>query len=353
MIFMPPRHGKSEMVTVRYAAWRLAIEPRMRIIIGCHNQRLANRFSRAIRRIDQGAASVSGKKSETTALLNRADEWETPEGGGVKAVGVGSGVTGFGADLIIIDDPVRSRAHAESTNNREKIWDWYSNDLHTRLEPNAGIVLIQTRWHEDDLAGRLIQASVEDGEKWDVISLPALAEADDSLGRKEGAALCHRRFPKGELEKKRTLLGSYSFASLYQQGRYRLTGMFNRAYFARIAAKAPQGLSWVRGYDLAVSTQTSADYTASFRCAMDSDGTLYISDGFRARVEYPEQRRYVLERLEAETETVHCVESALHGQALVQDIRKEVRAAPLRAVKTDKDKITRANLWLPIAEAGR
>ncbi len=111
-----------------------------------------------------------------TRTINTVSQWETAAGGGVKAVGVGAGVTGFGAQLIIIDDPVKSRADAESETLREKVWDWYRNDLYTRLEPNGSIILIQTRWHEDDLAGRLLNDMADGGDQWEVVNLPALAE---------------------------------------------------------------------------------------------------------------------------------------------------------------------------------
>src|SRR5262249_28127749 len=126
MIFLPPRHGKSELVTVRFAAWILCKRPETKIIIGSYNQKLANGCSRKVRRIYLNSAA-NGEISETLppgGVLNTADDWETPAGGGVKAVGVGAGVTGFGADLIIIDDPIKSRAEANSDNNRDRIWDW-------------------------------------------------------------------------------------------------------------------------------------------------------------------------------------------------------------------------------------
>src|SRR6185369_7137386 len=147
MIFLPPRHGKSELVTVRFAAWMLAMRPEMRIIIGSYNQKPANKFSRKIRRIhlDQ----KTHEKEPPGGLLQTTDDWETAAGGGVKAVGVGAGVTGFGADLIIIDDPIRGRADANSENSRERVAEWYNDDLQTRLEPGGAIILIQTRWHED------------------------------------------------------------------------------------------------------------------------------------------------------------------------------------------------------------
>ncbi len=182
MIFMPPRHSKSETVTVHYSAYRIEMDRKLNMILGCYNQKLANRFSRRIKRI------VEERKVALTKDRRSAEEWETREGGGVRAVGVGAGVTGFGAKLIIIDDPVKNRAQAESETYRENTWDWFNDDIYTRLEPDAAIILIQTRWHEDDLAGRLIKESETGGEQWEIVKLAALADehADDPLGRSPG-----------------------------------------------------------------------------------------------------------------------------------------------------------------------
>lgn len=168
MLFVPPRHGKSELVTVRYALWRLLREPRMNVIIASYNQKLANRFSRKMKNLAAGL--------ELSRSAYGAAEWETAAGGGVKAVGVGAGITGFGGDLVVIDDPVKSRREANSPVFRERVWDWYRDDIHTRLEPGAAVILIQTRWHDDDLAGRLLKDAEDGGEKWEVVRLPALAE---------------------------------------------------------------------------------------------------------------------------------------------------------------------------------
>ena len=220
MIFMPPRHGKSELVTKHFTAYFLKHNPEKKVIIGCYNQNLANKFSRGIKnihlqdkfleaeargekepvfetteasegvattvrsRITDAAGCMLSSNSQLSTVnyqlafrpRNAEAEWETPEGGGVRAVGVGAGITGYGANLIIIDDPVRSRADANSANYREKVWDWFNDDVTTRLEPDGKIILIQTRWHEDDLAGRLLkQMNEEGGEHWEVIDLPALA----------------------------------------------------------------------------------------------------------------------------------------------------------------------------------
>ncbi len=416
MIFMPPRHGKSEMVTIRYTAWRLLRDLRLNVILGSYNQRLADKFSRKIKRIvtsgkgrvtraEAGiSALVPGPSSLAAKPLNSAAEWETAGGGVVRSVGVGGGIAGFGAGLVVIDDPVRNRADAESEVFRSRVWEWFNDDIYTRLEPDAAIILIQTRWHEDDLAGRLLKEMEDGGEEWEVVCLPALSEppalaggvevggdeaenhpvspkrlspllgkegsvADDEapgppayaggsdpLGRKPGQALCPERYDVKALARIKRKLGSYSFSALYQQSPAPAEGgMFKREWFTKIMDEAPPDLRWKRGYDLAVSTRTSADYTASFRCAKDKMGNLYIADGMRARIEYPEQRRYAIERMQAEKNTEHGIESALHGAAFVQDIRRDMRFGhvALRKVKVDADKLTRALAWLNLAEEGK
>ncbi len=351
MIFMPPRHGKSELVTMRYVAWRIAIEPSLNVIVGSYNQKLANRFSRRIKQMVSEFRRIAADR-------RAVDEWETTDRGGVKAVGVGAGITGFGGKLVVIDDPVKSRSHSESVVRREGVWDWFNDDIYTRLEPDATVILIQTRWHEDDLAGRLLKNENDDGDDWEMIDLPAIARENepDALGRKPGEALWPDRFSSDRLLKIKSQLGSYSFASLYQQEPMpRSGGLFKREWFTRFVNAAPNNLRWARGYDLAVSTKDSADYTASFRCAFGPDGTLYIADGFRGRLEYPEQRRYIIERLARERNTAHGVESALHGAAIVQDLKKDVRARgrPITSVRVDNDKWTRALAWAPLAEEGK
>lgn len=349
IITMPPRHGKSETVTIRYAAWRLERDPKLNIILGSYNQKLANRFSRRIRAIVEERIPLAKDKRS-------ADEWETQVRGGVKAVGVGAGITGFGGSLVIIDDPVKNRAEAESRTMRDNVWDWFNDDIYTRLEPGASIILIQTRWHEDDLAGRLLKQSADGGEVWEKVDLPALAEDSDPLGRPIGEALWPERYSSQDLEAIRRQQGTYSFSALYQQQPVPSDGgLFKRAWFQHIVSRPPIGLAWARGYDLAVSTKTTSDHTASFRCAFDRSGNLYIADGFRRRIEYPEQRRYVIDRVREERNTSHGIENALHGQALVQDLRQDVkvRGRPIEAIRVDADKITRALAWAGLAEDGK
>lgn len=208
ILCIPPRHGKSELATVRYPVYRLEHDPSLRVIIGAYNQTLAEKFSRKSRRIAESRIALS---ADRTAV----EDWETTAGGGVRAVGVAGGITGQGGDLIIIDDPVKSREEAESQAYRDRVWDWYTDDLYTRLEPGGAIILIMTRWHADDLAGRILAS--DDAPSWEVVRLPAEAEADDPLGRPLGAALCPDRYDLDALADRRRVLGAYSYGALYGQ----------------------------------------------------------------------------------------------------------------------------------------
>jgi predicted phage terminase large subunit-like protein len=275
MIFMPPRHTKTETVTVRYTAYRLEQDPEMNVILGSYNQHLANRFSRKIKRVVESRIDMSKDR-------NAMEEWETAKGGGFRAVGVGGGITGFGGDLIMIDDPVKSREEAESEVFRNKCWDWFNDDLYTRLEPDAAIILTMTRWHEDDLAGRLLEDMRSGGEKWEVVSLPAIAEEDDAMGRKVGEALCPDRYDLETLTKIKTK-GSYSFDALYQQRPTAKSGSFFQVDKLQVVDAIPAGLEACRGWDQA-ATPGGGDYTAGVRITeADADGIFYVTDVVRGQ----------------------------------------------------------------------
>lgn len=349
MIFMPPRHTKTEKVTVRYPAWRLEKNRELRVIVGAYNQDIANKFSRKIRRIVESRLNLARD-------LKQVKEWETPEGGGVRAAGVKAGVTGYGADLIMIDDPVKSRAEAESKTYRKRCVEWYQDDLYSRLEPDAAIILTMTRWHPEDLAGYLLTEAENGGEQWEVVSLPALAEEDDPLGRKPGEALCPARYDEESLLRIRNNRTAQSWASLYQQRPIPTEGaVFNVDWFTRIEPKAPDGLRWVRYWDLAASTKTSADYTCSAAVALDRDGTIYIRDMIRGRWEWPDARREIIKTMKAEPRTRHGVELKMHGLPALQELRRErsVANVPFRGVNVTKDKLTRALSWSERAEEGK
>lgn len=347
MLFLPPRHGKSELATVRYAAWRLEREPATRVIIGAYNSTLAEKFSRKCRRIVENRIPLS---KDRTAVL----DWETATGGGVRAVGVGGGITGQGGNLIIIDDPVKSREEANSETYRERVWDWYKDDLYTRREPGCALILIMTRWHEDDLAGRILAS--EDGPNWTVVTLPAEAEENDPLGREPGEALCPERYDLAALKDIRQTLGN-SYYALYQQRPLPAEGgMFKRHWFEVVQA-SPAVAERVRYWDNA-GTDAGGDWTAGVLMARAGTGVYCVEDVVRGQ--WSAMQREDVKRQTAELDQQRYGHVSVWNEQEPGSGGKESAAATVRnlegfAIRTERvtgDKAVRAEPFAAQAEAG-
>lgn len=346
MLFLPPRHGKTEMTTIRYPVWRMEREPNLRVIVGAYNQLLANKFSRKARRI-----------AESRLALNReryaVEDWETVQGGGLRAIGVGAGITGQGGNLIVIDDPVKSREEAQSEAYRERVWDWYRDDLYTRLEPGGAIILIMTRWHEDDLAGRILAS--EDGPNWIMVSLPAEAEASDPLGRVEGEALCPERYPISELARIRTVLGTASYTALYQQ---RPTpaegGMFKRQWFQLMMARPETVAGRLRYWDRA-ATEAGGDYTVGTLMSVTPEGIIYIEDVQRGQWSTYDRDKIMRQTAELDGVAVQAWFEQEPGSSGVDSARAMMRTLAGYSAHPDRvtgDKVIRAGPLAAQAEAG-
>ena len=218
MVFMPPRHGKSQICSKKCPAYYLGKNPGHSIILTSYSADLAFDFSTIARDTLMKERAIF--PDVTVNKSSRAKKRWTIEGhydSGLIAAGAGGPITGRGGNIAIIDDPFKNWEEAQSSTVRESIWNWYRSTLRTRLAPGGAIILIMTRWHEDDLAGRLLaEMDAGTGEKWDIVSLPAIAEGADALNRKEGEALSPR-FPISELNSTKQALGSYLFNALYQQ----------------------------------------------------------------------------------------------------------------------------------------
>jgi hypothetical protein len=217
MIFAPPGSAKSTYTSELLPPFWFKKFPRSSVIGCSHTGELAERFGRRVRNKILLKSSLLGYSLDES---NRAaSRWETTNGGEYYAAGVGGAITGRRADLAIIDDPVKSREDAESETVRTKTYEWYKSDLVTRLKPDARIILIQTRWHLEDLGGMLLHEMEKGGDQWHVICLPAFANADDPLDppRQVGEALWPSWEDAAALERKRTILGLRDFESLYQQ----------------------------------------------------------------------------------------------------------------------------------------
>lgn len=274
MLFLPPGSAKSTYGSVLFPPWYLSQGSHRSIIAASHTAELAERWGRKVRNLVSEHQPLLGfGVSDDNKAAGR---WETNEEGEYYAAGVGGSITGRRADLAIIDDPVRSREDADSKLIRDKQWDWYKFDLGTRLKPSAAVILIQTRWHEDDLAGRLL---AEEGERWKVVSLPMEAGLNDPLGRQPGEALWPEWFT-AEMRadaKRDTRLWS----ALYQQQPTPDEGDYFRAEWFRTMAPPPRDQMRVYGgSDYAVTAQ-GGDYTVHVVVGVDPDGKLHLLDVWR------------------------------------------------------------------------
>jgi hypothetical protein len=219
ILSVPPRHGKSELASVRFPAWFLGRHPGAKFITTSYAATLAHKFSRRVRNLVASPLYQALFPGMTIASdASAVGYWAfRDQEGQYLAAGVGGGITGEGCDVLMIDDPVKDAEEALSKTTRDNVWEWFTSTAYTRQDESAGaIILIMTRWHEDDLAGRLLREAAEDGEQWDYVNLPAIAGPNDVLGREEGEALWPQRFPLERLRVARNLLRGGWFDALYQ-----------------------------------------------------------------------------------------------------------------------------------------
>ena len=213
IVSMPPRHGKSELISHWTPVWFLRRWPHKRIILSSYGASFASDWGGEVKSSFTEHAHELGL---TLAQDTKAkSQWRIQGfGGGMVAAGVGSSITGRGGDLLIIDDPIKSQREALSVTYRESIKQWYRSTLRTRAQPGASIILLMTRWHEDDLAGYLLNEAKNGNsdlphDPWEVINLPALAGSEDPLGRSEGEALWPEMYDRDALLQTREAIGSY------------------------------------------------------------------------------------------------------------------------------------------------
>jgi predicted phage terminase large subunit-like protein len=271
MIFMPPRHGKSELASRRFPAWYLGRNPSRQIIAASYNSELASDFGRDVRNIVAGPEYGCVFDTRLRDDSRAADRWNTDAGGAYVAAGVGTAITGRGAHVLLIDDPLKDRAEADSEIIRDKVWNWYTSTAYTRLMPGGAVIVIQTRWHEDDLAGRLLDH--DDGE-WQVLDLPALD--------KDGKALWPEWYDEVSLDRIRKTIGPRDWSALYQQRPAPEEGDYFKADWLRPYDKAParETLRCYGGSDYAV-TADGGDFTVHVVVGLDPEGRMYLLDLWR------------------------------------------------------------------------
>ncbi len=279
MVFMPPGSAKSTYTSDLFPAWFLAQGRDRRIIATSNTADLAGTFSRRVRGRIRADGPALGYRLEREA----EDLWTTSNGGEYRAAGIGGVITGLRADLALVDDPVKSREEADSGARRDRVWDWFQDDLRTRLRPGAAIVVVQTRWHQDDLSGRLLEAQ---GGRWRTVSLPAEAEADDPLGRAPGEMLWgdDGYGYAASLARVKAEASTRSWSALYQQRPVPDTGDYFHRQWLREADGPPDRvtLQVYGGSDYAV-TAGGGDWTVHAVVGMDPEGRLWLLDLWRGQ----------------------------------------------------------------------
>lgn len=365
MVFMPPRHGKSELVSRKFPAYLLGRNPDTSIISCSYSADLASRMNRDVQRlIDSEKYSLLfpeshlfGKNIRSTAkgsFLRNSDIFEIVNHRGTyRSSGVGGGITGMGGEYIIIDDPVKNREDADSATMREKVYDWYTSTLYTRLEKDGCILLTLTRWHEDDLAGKLLKAAQEGADQWTILELPAVCEYPPKPYdvRQEGEALWKWKYDEEALEKMKVTVGSRDWAALYQQhptpGE---GGTFKREWWNYYKV-LPDGLyDFVQSWDCTFKDAQSSDYVVGQVWARKGSSR-YLLDQVRGRMSFTETLRAIRSLSAKWPQAVRkLIEDKANGTAVIDVLRKEIPG--LIPVEPEGGKIVRANAVTAVAEAG-
>jgi predicted phage terminase large subunit-like protein len=406
LIMMPPRHGKSEQASIQFPAWLLGRNPDSRVIVASYGLDLASDFSKKTRDIVRSdrfrgvfGDLAGGKELDLPVQLSEdsrsVQNWDlaAPHRGGVTAAGVGGGITGKGAHLLVLDDPVKNREEAESQGQRDKVWEWWTSTARTRLENGAAVVISMTHWHADDLAGRILRkmASEPDGERWVVLSLPAVwedseapvgttfdvyqheqmlegcwVEQKDLIGRKVGEALWPDKYDVNDMAMIEKDVEPYNWAALFQQRPYLRSGaFFKREWFTIVDTFADPAMVVTRGrfWDKAgTKSGSGGDFAAGVRMAITKDDVVYVEHLYFEQVTPMQREEAILRlaKLDAQVAGPRCeiwhqqdpgsagLDSA---QATNMWLAKNSFSAHFNTVTGDKE--VRAGPWSSACEAGR
>jgi len=318
MLLMPPRHGKSELASIRFPAWHLGHMPTHEIINVGYNLDLPMIFSRKVREVLRDPVYQQiFPDAQLDPESSSAETWRTTRGGGFQAAGVGGGITGKGAHITIVDDPIKNQEDADSISVRDKLWDWYQSTLKTRLAPGGGVLIIETWWNDDDLAGRVQALSRLNpkADQFEVVKYPAIAEAyefrdrdsqriirvndplemsqrivsgefdplDLDFLRPKGGALHPSRYDIDALESFKANSTPRIWSALYQQNPVPDEGMFFKKEYFRYEPSPPPflGKYFYSAWDFAIGEKKHNDYTVGVTICQDENDILHVVDMVR------------------------------------------------------------------------
>ena len=366
LIEMPPRHGKSELASRRFPAYVMGRYPDTSIISCSYSADLASRMNRDVQRIidtpeyrnlfPESRLNESNVRTDSTGNYQRNSDMFEIVGhkGFYRSSGTGGSITGMGCNIGIIDDPIKNREEALSPTYREKTWEWYTSTFYTRLEKNAKVMLIMTRWHEDDLAGRILKQAEENSEPWEVVCTPAISEPESrciyDIRDQPDIALWETKYNLAKLNNIRAVLGPYQFAALYQQRPTPITGgMWKYTHIDdNRVSKPPELIRIVVGVDPAVTSSTDSDETGIVVAGLGKDNHIYVIGDYSIRgtpMEWAHQVVYAYHKHDADRvigevnnggdliiNTLRFVQKDLPYTPVHASRGKQIRAEPIAAM---------------------
>jgi predicted phage terminase large subunit-like protein len=354
IVNMPPRHTKSEFSSYLLPAWLMGRKPTLKIMQTTHTAELAFRFGRKVRNLMNSQEYKAVFESvELRADSQAAGRWETSKGGEYFAAGVGGAVTGRGADLLIIDDP-HSEQDALSPTALEHAYEWYTSGPRQRLQPGGAIVIVMTRWAENDLTGKLLRQQARDvlADKWEIVEFPALMPDTDE-------PLWPEFWDKKDLLAVRGSLSVGKWQAQWQQNPTSdVSAILKREWWQTWKPEEPPAVSYIlQSYDTAFSKQTTADYSAitTWGVFFPQDGdppNIILMDAKRGRWDFPELRRIALEEYKYWDPECVLIEAKASGMPLTQELRQMGIPVSNYSPSRGNDKYTRVNSIAPLFESG-
>ena len=352
IINMPPRHTKSEFASFLLPAWMVGRRPDLKIIQSTHTTELAIRFGRKAKTLIDSPEYQQMFKTTLREDSQAAGKWETSQGGEYYAAGVGSAITGRGADLLIIDDP-HSEQDALNMSSMERAYEWYTSGPRQRLQPGGTIVVVMTRWNMKDLTGMLLKSQKElKSDKWELIEFPAILPS--------GKPVWPEYWNKDELEGVKASISIGKWNAQWMQNPTAEEGSLIKREWWKVWEKdtMPPLEHVIQSYDTAFLKKESADYSAIttwgvFRPDQDSPPNLILLDAVKERLEFPELRKKAMEQYRYWNPETVIIESKASGLPLTYELRKMgipvINFTPSRG----NDKHARVNACAPIFESGQ
>lgn len=351
IVNMPPRHLKSETATIRFPLFAMLNNPRFEIIVATANQDLSNKFSRIAKGLLENNYIVNNWDVRLNNKYKSVDNWGLNNGSSFKPIGIGGQINGYGAHIAILDDPIKSPLEANSKRLKDDQYEWFETVLSKRIAPGGGIIIVLTRWAEDDIAGRLIKKF---GDRWEVVKYKAIAE-EDEVFRKAGEILHPKRFSLAEMLEFKTTTSPHYWNALFQQNPRIINGnLFQKEFFDNNRyhkSELPEKFDLtITSWDFPFSKTSKSDFVAGVTLGLKGN-IIYLLNLVHGRYDFKETINVVLDEFKKYKTDSIVIEARANGEA-VKDIIKET-VIGVELVHPCEDKVTRANAITPALEAGQ